>query len=103
MKRGDDWLWPEAAKRLDRGEAYDPAFGWMPKARLERYRGGERSDRGRWVSAADDEAKPRDVKHGREFHSDHWEIVTAASLADAAVLAEKLQETRDAWRQVFGA
>ena len=103
VKRGDDWLWPEAAKRLDRGEAYDPAFGWMPKARLERYRGGERSDRGRWVSAADDDARPRDVQHGREFHSDHWEIVTAASLADAAVLAETLEETRDVWRQVFGA
>ena len=103
IRRGDDWLWPEAAKRIDRGEAYDPAFGWMPKSRLERYRSGERSDRGRWVPAAEDEARPRDVQHGREFHSDHWEIVTAASLADAATLATKLEETRDAWRQVFGA
>ena len=103
IRRGDDWLWPEAAKRLDRGEAYDPAFGWMPKARLERYRAGERSDRGRWVLAAEDESRPRDVQHGREFHADHWEIVTAAGLADAAGLATKLEETRDAWRQVFGA
>jgi hypothetical protein len=103
IRRGDDWLWPEAAKRLDRGEAYDPAFGWMPKARLERYRAGERFDRGRWVPAAEDEARPRDVQHGREFHADHWEIVTAAGLADAAGLAATLEETRDAWRQVFGA
>jgi hypothetical protein len=102
VKRDDDWLWPEAAKRLDRGEAYDPAFGWMPKARLERYRSGERFDRGRWVPAADDEARPRDVKHGREFHSDHWEIVSTAGLADAAALALRLEETRHVWRQVFG-
>ena len=103
IRRGDEWLWPEAAKRLDRGEAYDPSFGWMPKAKLERYRAGERPDRGRWVPVADDEARPRDVKHGREFHSDHWEIVSAAGLADARVLADKLEETHDAWRQVFGA
>lgn len=103
IRRGNEWRWPEAAKRLDRGEAYDPSFGWMPKAKLERYRAGERSDRGRWVPADDDEARPRDVKHGREFLSDHWEIVSAASLADASVLAEELEETRCAWRQVFGA
>ena len=103
IRRGDDWVWPEAAKRLDRGEAYDPAFGWMPKARLERYRAGERSDRGRWVPAAEDESRPRDVQHGQEFHADHWEIVTAAGLADAAGLATKLEETRDVWRQIFGA
>lgn len=103
VRRGGDWVWPEAAKRLDRGEAYDPAFGWMPQAKLARYRAGERLDRGRWVTAADDDARPRDVKHGREFHSDHWEIVSAASLDDAAALARRLEETRSVWRQVFGA
>lgn len=103
VRRGEDWLWPEAARRLDRGEAYDPAYGWMPKAKLERFRAGERLDRGRWVSAADDDATPRDVKHGREFHSDHWEIVSAAVVPDAASLAARLEETRDVWRQVFGA
>lgn len=101
VRRGEEWLWPEAARRLDRGEAYDPAFGWMPKAKLERYRAGERLDRGRWV-AADDEAAPRDVKHGREFHSDHWEIVSTAGLAHAAALAIRLEETHDVWRQIFG-
>ena len=103
VRRGEEWLWPEAARRLDRGEAYDPAYGWMPKAKLERFRAGERLDRGRWVPAADDDAAPRDMKHGREFHSDHWEIVSAAGWADAAALAGGLEETRDAWRQVFGA
>lgn len=102
VRRDAEWLAPEAAKRLDRGEAYDPAYGWMPKAKLQRYRAGERSDRGRWVAAADDEQRPRDVKHGREFHSDHWEIVSTAGLADAAALALRLEETRHVWRQVFG-
>lgn len=103
VRRGDAWLWPESARRLDRGEAYDPAFGWIPKGKLDRYRRGERFDRGRWVAAADDEARPREVKQGREFHSDHWEIVSTASLPDAAALAVTLEETHDVWRQVFGA
>ncbi len=103
VKRDGVWRSPEAARRLDRGEAYDPAFGWMPKAKLDRFRGGERLDRGRWLPAADDDARPREVKHGREFHADHWEIVTTAALADAAALAVTLEETRDVWRQVFGA
>ena len=90
------------SKRLDRGEVYDPAFGWMTAARLARHRAGERSDRGRWVSAAEDEARGRDVRHGREYHSDHWEIVSAAGLADAAALAAVLEDTHAAWRQVFG-
>ena len=103
VKRGDDWLRPEAARRLDKGEAYDPAFGWMPKAKLERYRRGERLDRGRWITTAADDAEPRDLKHPREFHSDHWEIVSTARLADAAALAGCLEETHAVWQQIFGA
>jgi len=103
VRRGDDWLRPEAARHLDRGEAHDPAFGWMPKAKLERYRRGERSSRGRWIAAEDDDSRPRDLRHAPEFHSDHWEIVTAAPLADAAALAGRLEESDAVWRQVFGA
>jgi hypothetical protein len=103
VRRGDEWLEPETARRLDKGEAYDAAYGWMPKAKLERYRNGERLDRGRWITAAEDDARPRDIKHAREFHCDHWEIVTAAPLGDAAALADRLEESRAVWRQVFGA
>ncbi len=102
VRRGDTWTWPETARRLDRGEAFDPAFGWMPASKLERYRRGERSDRGRWIDAADDEARDRDVKHGREYHADHWDILFTSGMADAAALAERLEETRMVWRQVFG-
>ena len=42
VRRGDEWVWPPAARRLDRGEEFDAAFGWLPKGRLARYRAGER-------------------------------------------------------------
>jgi hypothetical protein len=103
VKHGGEWLVPEALRRHEKGEVYDPAFGWMTKSKLERYRQGDRYDRGRWITAADDAARPRDVKHGRDFHSDHWDIVSTADLPDAAALAARLEETRDVWQQVFGA
>jgi len=102
VRRGEAWVWPGAARRIDRGEEFDPAYGWLPKAKLVRYRAGERSDRNRWITAAEDDARTPDLKHGREFASDHWEIVSAAPLADAAALAARLEETRSCWIQAFG-
>jgi len=103
VRRGDRWVWPEAARRIDRGEEFDPAFGWQPQGRLARLRGGERLDRGRWITAAADEARRPAVAAGRRFTSDHWEMLSAAPLADAAALAAALEETATIWRQVFGA
>jgi hypothetical protein len=102
VRRGDEWVTPEAARHLDRGEAFDPAFGWMAASKLARYRAGERSDAGRWITAAEDDAKSRDVKHGREFRSDHWDVVATTPLAKAAAVAAALETTRAVWRQVFG-
>ena len=102
VRRGDAWLRPESARRLDKGEQYDPAFGWMPRSKLERYRNGERLVRGRWITAEEDARERREVKHGREFHSDHWEIVSAAGLDDAGSLAQTLEDTHAVWQQVFG-
>ncbi|MFM9059181.1 MAG: hypothetical protein ACKOSQ_08665 [Planctomycetaceae bacterium] len=103
VRHGERWVRPEAARRLGRGEEFDPAFGWQPKGRLARLSAGERLDRGRWITRAADEARRPAVADGRRFTSDHWEILSAAPLADAAALAAGLEETAEAWRQVFGA
>lgn len=103
VRRGDRWEWPEAARRLDKAEEYDPHFGWMPKSKLGRHRGGERSLRGSWVKAADDDAVLRDVKHGRQFDADHWEIVSTAPPLVTGDLAAELESARLIWLQVFGA
>jgi len=103
VRRDDSWVRPEAARRLDRGEQWDPAFGWQPRSRLARYRAGERPDRGRWITAAEDDARRLEVAAGRRFSSTHWDILSAAPLADVAALAAGLEETADVWRQVFGA
>jgi hypothetical protein len=102
-RRGTGWAWPEAARRLDKGEEFDAAFGWLPQGRLARYRAGERCDRGRWMTAEEDDAR-RDlaVDRGRRFDSDHWELLSTAPLAAAAAVATHLEETLLVWRQIFG-
>jgi len=103
VRRGDRWEWPEAARRLDKAEEYDPQFGWMPKSKLGRYRDGERYLRGRWVKAAADDAALREVQHGRQFDADHWEIVSTAPPPATGDLAAELETARMVWLQVFGA
>jgi hypothetical protein len=103
IRRGDRWEWPAAARRLDKAEHYYPQFGWMPASKLARHRAGERYLRGRWVPAADDDATLREVKHGRQFDADHWEIVTTAPPPVTGDLAAELEQARLVWLQVFGA
>ena len=102
IRRGRDWAWPEAARRLDKGEEFDAAFGWLPPGRMARYRAGERYDRGRWLTADEDAAR-RDlpVERGRRFESDHWHILSPAPLEAAAAVAARLEEAFVVWRQVF--
>jgi hypothetical protein len=101
VRRDDCWVWPEAAKRLDQGEEWGAEFGWIPASRLERYRAGERFERGRWVAAADtDAARPLD--RAWTFTTDHWQIRSTASAAATAALARELEETFVIWLQVFG-
>lgn len=101
VRRDGVWVWPEAAGRLDRGDDYSSEYGWLPKGRLARYQAGERFDRGRWVKA-DAVPAPKKAAEGRRCNSDHWQITSTASEAEAADLARTLEETHAAWRQVFG-
>ena len=102
VKTKAGWAWPEAKRHRDRGDDYDTQYGWLPRGRLARYRTGERYDRGRWITAAADEARTLAVADGRRFTSDHWEITATASLGAAADVAATLEETHAIWRQVFG-
>lgn len=103
VKRGEDWVSTSVAKRLDRGEEFDAAFGWLPRGRLERYRAGERYESGKWVTAADDDAQPRTLKKPWRHESDHWRIRSSAPPAAAAALAAELETSLLIWQQVFGA
>lgn len=103
VERAGRWVLVEVDRRLDRGEDYDPAFGWLPRGRLTRYRAGERYDLGRWVDAVAAEQRERSLQRPLRFESDHWRIATTADLTAAAELARTVEETWAAWQQAFGA
>ena len=100
------WVWPEAARRLEKGEEFSAEFGWLPRGRQDRYRSGERYEQGRWIKvdadAADAPRRGGVEPKGVKFVSDHWQITSAAGGAATAALAARLEETRDVWLQVFG-
>lgn len=102
VKRGDEWVWPEVARRLDKGEAWSDEFGWLPRARLSRYQEGERYHRGRWVRADDVAEGPRPLDQASVFVSDHWQIRSTANATETAALAREMEETFTIWLQVFG-
>ena len=106
VKRDGHWVWPETARRRDKGEEYSPEFGWLPQGRQKRYAAGERYAHGRWTMA--DAARrpitaPGDIdKQGWKFASDHWQITTTADEKAAAKLAMQMEEAHAVWLQVFG-
>ncbi len=101
VRHRGEWVWPEAARRLEHGEEHSAEFGWLPRGRQERYRAGERYERGRWVRE-DAAAMPADPAQGWKFSSDHWLITSTAGMQATATLAAQLEDAHDAWRQVFG-
>jgi hypothetical protein len=116
VKRQGEWVWPEAARRIDKGEEHSPEFGWLPQGRQQRYAAGERYAHGRWIKAGDAHGvlpsagrptgalpRPGDIdKQGWKFLSDHWQITTTAEEKAAANLAAQLEEAHTVWLQVFG-
>lgn len=112
VKRHGRWVWPEAARRVDKGEEYSADFGWLPPGRQKRYAEGERYVQGRWIRAGDETAAPHrpptsstriDIdKQGTKFASDHWQITSTANEKAVAALAVQLELAHDAWLQIFG-
>ncbi|HEY2826535.1 MAG TPA: hypothetical protein VGJ04_02960, partial [Pirellulales bacterium] len=64
QKNKDQWVSPEAARRLDAGQVWSDEFGWLPADRLARYQNGERYDRGNWISAAEDARLHSNINNG---------------------------------------
>ena len=110
VQRQGQWMWPEAAHRLDKGEEYSAEFGWLPRGRQQRYRDGERYHQGRWIKASAEAAAPRgmppkaahDSHPGVKFATDHWQITSTAGMDPAATLAGQLEHAHTVWLQVFG-
>lgn len=106
VRREGRWVWPEVARRLDKGEEHTAEFGWLPRTRIDRYRAGERYEQGRWLKPDAAHAKPRrprDLKTAAKLASNHWLVAYTGDMEAAAQLAAELEQAHTAWMQAFGA
>lgn len=93
VRHRDTWVWPNAARRLDRNQSFSDSFGWLgpgqtPAAAVARAQ-----------AAADD---PPPLARASRFQSDHWQIRSTADADATAALARRLEQTRSIWLQAFG-
>jgi len=87
------WIWPNVARRLDRGKTYSATEGWLSRGRQP----------GHAAQAVQADANgPLPLSQALTFSSDHWEIRSTAGLTAAAELAGRLEQTRLVWLQAFG-
>ncbi|NLF09148.1 MAG: hypothetical protein GX594_14405, partial [Pirellulaceae bacterium] len=76
-------------------------FGWLPKARLQRYEQGERYLAGRWISTEEDARRHADISNGWDVETEHYAIRTNHSIEAAVAVGEKLETLYRLWSQLF--
>lgn len=97
----ETWRTPFAAKQLAAGKVWNSQFGWLPEADVARYEQGERYFRGRWMPV-ETEAKLRlTINQGWRVETDHYTVLTNDSLQTGVALAQRLEQIRAVWWQLF--
>jgi hypothetical protein len=101
QKFHDQWRTVYEVKKLRAGFVWSEKFGWLPKAHLRRYEEGERYDDGRWISAAEDADRHRDIRSGWKVETEHYLVYTNHSIEAGVSLAVKLERLYRLWQQIF--
>lgn len=99
---GEHWAGRYAARRLERGEIWNPEYGWIRGEDLSRYKAGERPFGKRWISAEDDAKRHTSIDHGWTIRTDRFRVVTNFSRSEASELATRLEVLYQIWQQQFG-
>jgi hypothetical protein len=97
------WLRPFALAKRKAGQVWHEKYGWIAQQHLPRYEAGERMNKGRWISAAEDERLHRQIDTGWEIETEHFTVTTNHSLEAAVELGQKLERLHEVWHQAFPA
>lgn len=95
------WLTQYEFNKAKGNQVWHPQFGWIGRKQVARYEAGERFYKGRWISAADDARLHAEIDRGWEIATEHFQVRTNHSLEEGVVLAARLEEFYDVWRQLF--
>jgi len=98
----DHWAGRYAARRLERGEVWNPEYGWIRGDDLPRYEAGERPQGKRWISAEDDAKRHAKIDVGWAIRTDRFRVLTNYNRRDASELATRLETLYQIWQQMFG-
>jgi hypothetical protein len=101
QKIRDQWRTLYEVKKLRGGFVWSDKFGWLPKGYLRRYEEGQRYNDGRWISAADDAQRHRDIQSGWDVETEHYTIRTNHSIEAAVALGVKLERLDRLWQEMF--
>lgn len=101
VRLGEKWVTPYSAKMQRSRHVWHERFGWLPASHVERYEGGERFYRGRWMSARQEEEIRRDFEHAWEVRSEHFLVKTNHSLEQGVKVATALEDFYGFFFQVF--
>jgi hypothetical protein len=88
-------------KKLRLGMVWHEKFGWLPKGHVRRYEEGQRYFDGKWISAAEDARRHRNIESGWDIETEHYSIRTNRSLEAAVALGTKLEGLYRVWQQIF--
>ena len=101
QKFHDQWRTPYEVKKLRSGFVWSDKFGWLSKANLHRYEQGQRFCDGRWITAAEDAERHRDIQLGWDVETEHYTIRTNHSLEAGVAMGVKLERLHRLWRDMF--
>lgn len=101
QKHGGQWRTTYEVRKLRSGNVWSDRFGWLPKGRLRRYENGERYFAGKWISAAEDAERRRDIQSGWDVETEHYSIRTNHGIEAAVAMGVKLERLRQLWGQLF--
>jgi hypothetical protein len=101
QKFHDQWRSAYEVKKLRAGFVWSEKFGWLTKAYLRRYEEGQRWCDGRWITAAEDADRHRDIQSGWDIETEHYTIRTNHSLKAGVALGVKLERLHRLWQEMF--
>ncbi|MEM8947200.1 MAG: hypothetical protein AAGD11_18650 [Planctomycetota bacterium] len=98
----DQWAGRYAARRIAKGEIWNPRFGWIESEDVPRWLDNERPFGRRWISADEDARRHATIDDGWRVRTDHFRVTTNHSRESAAKLAARLEMLYQVWLQQFG-
>lgn len=101
VREGNEWVTPFASSQIKKQNVWNEEFGWLPKIHVQRYIGGERLYKNRWISAEKERELRRDFNAAWDVRTDHYLIKTNVSLESGVEMGKALEDFYSVFNETF--